>query len=296
MAAVCCPFQGIQTLWERMQVLRTVNVFDGSFRAAYSQPSDQASIIEAKIRQAELQLYTLETEKNRILLFKKRAEERARGRSSAAIRSGTELRTAEASFSRTLLLGEHQNQPFYALSIHSGFTSSPPIVLHSGPANTSPPLASVDYHSFSTKMSMTLPPAPKGSPGGAPVIELEYNLDFPTLNYAFAMGVGPNCERLERFEWRSSSGEAIAMLDGRSRGWKLVRLAQSAGSAGFRSSDGKEVVAVWTDAGLSMTKVAKFAFTGSGLTGELGERWAIMAVISGLAICERQRQRRRNNG
>ncbi|TQN74095.1 hypothetical protein CSHISOI_01323 [Colletotrichum shisoi] len=200
------------------------------------------------------------------------------------------------SFSRTLLLGEHQNQPFYALSIHSGFTSSPPIVLHSGPANTSPPLASVDYHSFSTRMSMTLPPAPKGSPGGAPVIELEYNLDFPTLNYAFAMGVGPNCERLERFEWRSSSGEAIAMLDGRSRGWKLVRLAQSAGSAGYRSSDGKEVVAVWTDAGLSMTKVAKFAFTGSGLTGELGERWAIMAVISGLAICERQRQRRRNNG
>lgn len=55
--------------------MRTVNVFDGSFRAAYSQPSDQASIIEAKIRQAELQLYTLETEKNRILLFKKRAQE-----------------------------------------------------------------------------------------------------------------------------------------------------------------------------------------------------------------------------
>ncbi|WQF76822.1 hypothetical protein CDEST_01836 [Colletotrichum destructivum] len=75
MAAVCCPFQGIQTLWERMQVLKTVNVFDGSFRAAYSQPSDQASIIEAKIRQAELQLYTLETEKNRILLFKEQAQD-----------------------------------------------------------------------------------------------------------------------------------------------------------------------------------------------------------------------------
>ncbi|KAJ0161549.1 hypothetical protein CTA2_6028 [Colletotrichum tanaceti] len=200
------------------------------------------------------------------------------------------------SFSRTLLLGEHQNQPFYAMSIHSGLTSSPPIVLHSGPANTCPPLASVEHHSFSARMSMTLPSAPKGRPGGAPIVELECNLDFPTSSYAFAMGVGPNCERLERFEWRPSSGEAIAMLDGRSRGWKLVRLAQAAGPAGFRGGDGKEVVAVWTDAGLSMTKVAKFAFTGSGLTGELGERWAIMAVISGLAICERQRQRRRNNG
>ncbi|GKT52695.1 hypothetical protein ColTof4_14277 [Colletotrichum tofieldiae] len=199
------------------------------------------------------------------------------------------------SFSRTMILGEHQDQPFYAMSIHSGLSSSPPIVLHSGPTNTSPPLASVEHHSFSSRMSITLPPAPRGSPGGAPIVDLESKMDFPSSSYVFAIGVGPNCERLEQFQWRPSAGEAIAMLDGRSRGWKLVRLAHSAGPAAFRGSDGKEVVAVWTDAGMSMTKLAKFAFTGSGLTGELGERWAIMAVISGLAICERQRQRRRNH-
>ncbi|GKT47542.1 uncharacterized protein ColSpa_07723 [Colletotrichum spaethianum] len=199
------------------------------------------------------------------------------------------------SFSRTMVLGEHQSQPFYAMSIHSGLSSSPPIILHSGPANTSPPLASVEHHSFSGRMSITLPPAPKGSPGGAPIIDLECRTNFPLSSYIFAMGVGPNCQRLEQFEWRPSSGEAIAMLDGRSRGWKLVRLAQAAAPSAFKGGDGKEVVAVWTDAGMSMSKVAKFAFTGSGLTGELGERWAIMAVISGLAICERQRQRRRNN-
>ncbi|KXH64922.1 hypothetical protein CNYM01_04191 [Colletotrichum nymphaeae SA-01] len=203
------------------------------------------------------------------------------------------------SFSRSMLLGEHQSQPFYGMSIHSGLSSSPPIVLHSGPSDRFPPLASVEYHSFSSRMSITLPPAPIRTPGGGPIVELESKSDFPSWSYLFAIGVGPNCERLEQFEWRTSSGEAIAALDGRSRGWKLVRLAQSvpqnAGPGAFRGGDGKEVVAVWTDAGMSMTKLAKFAFMGSGLTGELGERWAIMAVISGLAIFERQRQRRRNN-
>ncbi|KAK2002362.1 hypothetical protein LX36DRAFT_652289 [Colletotrichum falcatum] len=198
------------------------------------------------------------------------------------------------SFSRTMVLGEHQNQPIYAMSLHHGLSSSPPIVLHSGPTNTFPPLASVEYHSFSPRMSIMLPSAPRGSPGGAPVIELESKLDFPSSSYYFEMGVGPNCERLEQFEWRPSSGEAIAMLDGRSRGWKLVRLAQSAGPAAFRGSDGKEVVAAWTDAQISLSKQAKFAFMGSGLTGELGERWAVMAVVSGLAIYERQTRRRRN--
>ncbi|KAK2040672.1 hypothetical protein LZ31DRAFT_557654 [Colletotrichum somersetense] len=198
------------------------------------------------------------------------------------------------SFSRTMILGEHQNQPNYAMSLHSGLSSSPPIVLHSGPTNTSPPLASVEYHSFSTRMSIMLPPAPIGSPGGAPVIDLEPKRDFPSSSYYFAMGVGPNCERLEQFHWRPSSGEAIAMLDGRSRGWKLIRLAQSAGPGAFKGSDGKEVVAVWTDAQMSLSKQAKFAFIGSGLTGELGERWAVMAVISGLAIFERERQRKHN--
>ncbi|KAF6809315.1 hypothetical protein CSOJ01_07000 [Colletotrichum sojae] len=200
------------------------------------------------------------------------------------------------SFSRTFLLGEHQNEPFYAMSIHSGFSSSPPIVLHSGPADSFPPLASVEYHSFSSRMSITLPPAPKGSPGGAPIVELESRTDFPSSSYVFAMGVGPNCEQLEQFEWRTSSGEAIAMLDGRSRGWKLIRMSRmvppSAGPGVFRGGDGKEVVAVWTDANMSLSKSAKFAFLGSGLSGELGERWAIMAAISGLAIFERERQRR----
>ncbi|OAA56205.1 hypothetical protein SPI_07816 [Niveomyces insectorum RCEF 264] len=70
-----------------------------------------------------------------------------------------------------------------------------------------------------------------------------------------------------------------------------------------RTPDGREIVAIWanTDAtpsvpvtdeygnyigapedGTGVAAVARFAFLGSGATGQLGERWALMAVVSGL--------------
>ena len=54
------------------------------------------------------------------------------------------------------------------------------------------------------------------------------------------------------------------------------------------SSDGKEIVAVWTDDSLTWFRgdekgvVGKFEFLGSGAGGGLGEQWKLFAVVSAL--------------
>lgn len=78
-----------------------------------------------------------------------------------------------------------------------------------------------------------------------------------------------------------------------------------------RTSDGREIVATWANAEMttasnldgasdyyhplpsSANVTARFSFLGSGKSGQLGERWALMAVASGLAVWERERRARR---
>lgn len=128
------------------------------------------------------------------------------------------------------------------------------------------------------------------------------------VRFRFAIEVGPepsSAWRREVFEWRHSHGDAVAaFLDGAKAGWKLVRLADDDENGNGndnnnrhlvwpRSSDGREIVAVWSHARLSLTKVLKFRFLGSGATGVLGERWAIMAVMTALRMYQHH-QRNRN--
>ncbi|KAI0541710.1 hypothetical protein GGR58DRAFT_455900 [Xylaria digitata] len=106
----------------------------------------------------------------------------------------------------------------------------------------------------------------------------------------------------ESFEWRHSSGVEVEALGGRHSGWKLVRVSlppihmgknhHHSNSALGHSSDGKEVVAVWAGANMSVSKILRFRFIGSGADGSLGERWAIMAVATALAIWNRNRRSR----
>lgn len=108
---------------------------------------------------------------------------------------------------------------------------------------------------------------------------------------------GEEKRRREEFEWRRSRGGEVKDLGGRlSYGWKLVRLASEAdhgaveGERGY-ASDGKEVVAVMAhNASLTLTKGCKIEFMGSGLTGVLGERWEIMAVLTAVQLWQRDLQ------
>ncbi|KAI1846667.1 hypothetical protein JX265_009030 [Neoarthrinium moseri] len=196
--------------------------------------------------------------------------------------------------SMTMHLGEHREQPLFAVKMHSGWRGKPGIVLHGGPSSDDPVLASAVNKSYwSRHTTVTLPPLPD-SPSESCSEFMQTHTSLKTLTYKFAVevGDGPNAHR-EDFEWRHSRGAEIRGLDKHSWGWKLARLgACSQGSGGERNerslgetSDGKEVVAVWAqNSGWSLTKAYKFEFVGAGLTGEMGERWALMAVITALRI------------
>lgn len=193
-------------------------------------------------------------------------------------------------------LGEHQQSPLYAVNIRASWgNSGPTVALHNGPSLQAPLLAGVDFSNVSDQMSVTLPP-PLSYRGGSTAVQLEVVFGW-SHTYQFAIEVGtdrPNIHN-EAFEWRHSSGSAIAALGGAHDGWKLVRMSTSTLGLGqprcapaFLTSDGREVVAVWSDALMSLTKQLKFSFCGTGLTGLLGERWAVMAVMSAIAIWEKE--------
>ncbi|CAK7262564.1 hypothetical protein SEPCBS57363_000130 [Sporothrix epigloea] len=208
-------------------------------------------------------------------------------------------------FSRSYFIGEHQQTPLYVVRKRSMWPTGPVIALHNGPnPETAPLLAAVDHIFMSSNMSITLPPPLSYDGTGSTAVRLESITSWSSY-FTFTMEVGTDLHNVHRevFEWRHSYGNAIAALGGARRGWKLVRMStaalpgapQSRPAPGFMSSDGHEVVAMFSEARMSMTKELKFAFAGTGLTGALGERWSVMAVTSALAIWqveEADRQRR----
>ena len=101
-----------------------------------------------------------------------------------------------------------------------------------------------------------------------------------THSFEVEVGVGGGRMVRERFEWRSSRGAEVKDVGGSHRGHKLVR------------ANGGEVVATYAEWSMSMTKQLGFQFVGSGAAGVLGERWAVMAVISALALHVQEKRRR----
>jgi hypothetical protein len=127
------------------------------------------------------------------------------------------------------------------------------------------------------------------------------SLKHETWDFVIAV-VSGNEQYPEKFEWRRSHGDETASLrDGkRTHGWKLVRLHSGDSTSSHtrddsrvlgESSDGKEVVAVWTDDTQTWFRkaekgvVGKLEFTGSGaLSGDggLGDRWKLFVAMSAL--------------
>jgi len=199
--------------------------------------------------------------------------------------------------SRKFHLGEHYDKPLFAAKVGSGFSrSKPQLTIFDGPdRDTCPMLAGITRVSMfgAKKHDISLPPLPDSGSleHTKELLTASSNWSTPVFQFSIEVqGAGGQLKR-EDFEWRSTRGEEVRGLGSKwARGWKLVRMSSEAfrGPGGERherdegtTSDGKEIVAVWAhNSSWSMTKLFKFRFQGSALTGVLGERFDIMALTT----------------
>ncbi|ORY64003.1 uncharacterized protein BCR38DRAFT_316269, partial [Pseudomassariella vexata] len=191
-------------------------------------------------------------------------------------------------------LAETKGKPLYAVTRHWGWSSNPPLVLHSGPDPKSPALAAADRSFFTWNSKVILKPLPssprKGDTEKVNVLSPDLACEFSIhVNAPGEVGgkVGRGTGR-ERFVWRRSLGLEFQALAGWAWGWTLFRVNSGGSDAAQSTGDslgGKEIVAVVAACPLdsARSKKAKFEFLGTG-KGELGERWAMIALMSGLRI------------
>lgn len=161
--------------------------------------------------------------------------------------------------------------PIFHVSTHGGFSSQPSVVLHSGAYESAAPIATADFHSFSSSVDVMLFSQP---------FALEREGAFSTVtffNYPIPQANGQ--VQLERFEWKSSSGPEVQSLRGSSHGMKCVRVRTG------------EVVAAWARANSGTRKKGKMAFMMRD-RGLGDEKFETMVVISVLSIMEKARRRK----
>ncbi|KAL7947430.1 hypothetical protein V8C42DRAFT_286060 [Trichoderma barbatum] len=200
----------------------------------------------------------------------------------------------------------HDSELLYTFNLPEGWWGD--LIMYNGPTLQHPPLAAV-RNTGKTAMGnvVTLPPLGPGQE----VIEEKMSRRRKGFMDVFSFAVPvPQREgektrqQIEQFEWVGSGGKEVKDLHEWIRGWKLRRVVASyadphAGSdeekddgdvSMYENTDG-EILAVWADAtGLSLKKAAKFEFINSGATGELGEAWALMAVITFVRVWQRYMQ------
>ena len=217
------------------------------------------------------------------------------------------------------LCGETEADFLYLVELHFGYSTRGPfpygrgVYLRNGTTNKDPILAAAgeEYRIpllvglFDPKTAVKMPPVDREKNPRDMVTE---NLQSAKskqhgVAFRFAIEVGAKRLRREGFEWRKPMGGSKA--DGEGEGAKgsrytLIRLApelppptasSSSAAAGAASSSSappepaEEVVAELTFRNvLSVKHIFTLELKGAGLTGELGERWSLMVVMTALDL------------
>jgi hypothetical protein len=193
---------------------------------------------------------------------------------------------------------ENDKQAFFAISRHrhgllnvlSKDWDLPSVVLHAGPTEEAPALATVDFRAFKYGYSVHVAPLV----AGGIVFEMhndnmmtsfsKWSFDFPA----------PESGTVERFEWRHSrSAEVASTGSSTGGGYKLVRLSQKA-AAGQPASDtdGAAIIAVCGEQAAGVLgmghKIWQLRFLADGAQGQggsgLGEVFSAAVVTTCLVI------------
>ncbi|KAK2759955.1 hypothetical protein FQN54_002691 [Arachnomyces sp. PD_36] len=198
----------------------------------------------------------------------------------------------EKSWSRlNLLFGQDQNQPLYGASLPEGWYGK--LLMHNGPnVKDSATLATVkDGGKWGCHSEIILS---EHMSGGLPIREeMHVHGGLMHMAYLFSTPIGGG--RSEKFEWRRARRHELKPLGESSRGWKLVRLGEHY-DKDKKDEVEREIVALWAEpkmfkmGNMSFTKAATFQFVNSGATGELGDVWALMAVVTFTRVWQRVMQ------
>lgn len=198
-----------------------------------------------------------------------------------------------------LSLGEASSEPLYTFNLPEGWWGD--LIMYNGPTLQHPPLAAVRNTGKSGMgNAVTLPPLGPGQE----VLEEKMVCRSKGLMDVFSFAAvvearegGKTTRRVERFEWVGSGRKEVKDLNEWLHGWKLRRVQAASGAdededEAANQVPAGEILAVWADASSirSMKKAAKFQFLNRGATGELGEAWALMAVITFVRVWQRYMQ------
>lgn len=195
-----------------------------------------------------------------------------------------------------LSLGQAPSEPLYAFSLPAGWWGD--LIMYNGPTLEHPPLAAVRNTGKSGMgNAVTLPPLGPGQE----VIEEKMSRRRKGLMDVFSFAAvvearegEKTTRRVERFEWVGSGRKEVKDLHEWTHGWKLRRVVASGADEDEDEAANEipagEILAVWADSTMSLKKAAKFQFLNSGATGELGEAWALMAVITFVRVWQRYMQ------
>lgn len=178
--------------------------------------------------------------------------------------------------SQRFYLGSEDDGKLYALTFHDAYGLHQ-MTLYSTPEYKAPLLGlALNETRLGSGATITLPPTSSssstGEQGGNRVEKLKYNFQRSTHSFTVVVGRGTDA-RTETFEWRDDKKPKPKIR-------RLTRIAP----------EGLEIVAVWKEGSVPnrQRRLATLEFFESGATGELGELWTLMAVVSALRVCQSQ--------
>ncbi|QSZ34600.1 hypothetical protein DSL72_006194 [Monilinia vaccinii-corymbosi] len=166
---------------------------------------------------------------------------------------------------RFVLSENRTTTPFMSIATHSGLSSEPSVVVSSPTAV----MGTAQFHSSTSRTDIVV---------GITSTSLQSTgILSPVWNFTYTFDDGHQ----EAFEWKKSSGEAVAGLGGKSKGHKLVRVLSG------------EIVAAWTHSeNFNLDNFAKIGLLDSARVQGWGERWEVTVVIAAVALIEKERRAR----
>ncbi|EQB55620.1 hypothetical protein CGLO_04436 [Colletotrichum gloeosporioides Cg-14] len=217
---------------------------------------------------------------------------------------------SQIKFTQTAHLGDSTSHKLYAFSTYyiSGggkYDGKPCMILHNGPSNKDPALATVaeepNWTLASTTSIITLPPLNDAVDAAIAPQEQSFNgateimrggmfKNQVTFGYRFSIEIDhAGTLRREDFEWQKA--DKSEMSDAKAV-FKLVRLSSET-VRDSTTENGSDCVAItgfkWA---FAWNKPFRFEFVGDGATGGLGDRWSVMALVTAMRIWTLYVQRR----